>query len=326
MQDWYLMGNSPIYNNGFETDEFVSYAIDGFSELLHDSPLSSKVDICNSDLTVIKTICAIVQNNTAESKLKSTERQILTNIGILETGQYIRYKNRIFLITSLVDDNKFYEKGIMSICNYSINFQNTEGKTFSYPAIFTNTNRIGVENSKLISHSIQQYAVQLKLDNETKLLKIGKRFLCDIDTIEPSAYKIEGRDVLTNNYINEGTVTITLVASEFDPNKDNKELMIADYFEPKDSPSSNDLIIQYAGETELKSGGRFKSFSVTSTDIVTWSLIATEYQLSKIIQEIEGNTIKLKVDDESLIGTSIKLKANALENTGEVLIKITSIF
>ena len=32
--DWYLMDQPPIYNGGFEGEEFFAYAQDGFKEML----------------------------------------------------------------------------------------------------------------------------------------------------------------------------------------------------------------------------------------------------------------------------------------------------
>ena len=115
--DWYLMGKIPTFNSGFETEEFNNYAIDGFDELLADSPISESVSICDANKTIIKTFKAIVNNNTVDNAKKSTERQILTDIGVLQTGDYVMYRNKLFLIISYPDNNGFY---LLSVDSHSI--------------------------------------------------------------------------------------------------------------------------------------------------------------------------------------------------------------
>ena len=65
-KSWYLM-TRPLFNSGFEKEEFEAYAQDGFEELL-DSFLSTDIDLYKTnDLENGETIKAIVENVTSDS-------------------------------------------------------------------------------------------------------------------------------------------------------------------------------------------------------------------------------------------------------------------
>ena len=112
MESWYLMGSLPVFNSGFEQEEFDDYATKGFSELL-DSPISCTVQVYDDVLKTWSDMKCIIQNNSTDSENQTDIRQILSVIGTLEIGMYIKYKNNIWLVISFPDDNKIYDKAIL---------------------------------------------------------------------------------------------------------------------------------------------------------------------------------------------------------------------
>ena len=108
--DWYLMDQPPIYNGGFEGEEFFAYAQDGFKEMLDTTMLCDNVEFINSDFSVITPGKAIIQSVTPDTQLKAEDRQILVPIGTLQTYSYIRFEDEIWIIASEPSNNKFYEK------------------------------------------------------------------------------------------------------------------------------------------------------------------------------------------------------------------------
>ena len=93
--DWYLMDQPPIYNGGFEGEEFFAYAQDGFKEMLDTTMLCDNVEFINSDFSVITPGKAIIQSVTPDTQLKAEDRQILVPIGTLQTYSYIRFEDEI---------------------------------------------------------------------------------------------------------------------------------------------------------------------------------------------------------------------------------------
>ena len=66
--DWYLMDQPPIYNGGFEGEEFFAYAQDGFKEMLDTTMLCDNVEFINSDFSVITPGKAIIQSVTPDTQ------------------------------------------------------------------------------------------------------------------------------------------------------------------------------------------------------------------------------------------------------------------
>lgn len=79
-ESWYLM-SQPLFNSGFEGDEFSAFAQGGFEEIL-ESPLADDIEVYEKTLsaTAVKTR-AIIQGVTADNYNNSVLRQFLCRIG-----------------------------------------------------------------------------------------------------------------------------------------------------------------------------------------------------------------------------------------------------
>ena len=115
--EWYLMSTPYEMTGGFESDDFDNFSQDAFAEAL-DSSLGVEVELYSCDLSESKSIKAIVNGTVQDTKLKALKRQILTQIGTVSAGMYIKYKNRFWLLEGVTDDNSMYEKTEMVLCNY----------------------------------------------------------------------------------------------------------------------------------------------------------------------------------------------------------------
>ena len=103
---WYALTSSNI--SGFEEGNFNGDK-GGFIELIN-SFMGKAVQVYGDMITnTPSTIRAIVQNRTADTPPNADQRQILTQIGTLQCGQYIKFDNRWWLVVSLVDNNMVYE-------------------------------------------------------------------------------------------------------------------------------------------------------------------------------------------------------------------------
>jgi hypothetical protein len=313
-QDWYLLTSSPpVFNSGFEQDEFDNYAVDGFNELLIDSPLPYSVDLCNSDFTVVTPIKAIIQNTTSDSDVNSLERQILAPIGTLQTGKYIRYKNKIWLITGLVDDNKIYEKAVLKFCSNILKWQNSSSTIITRYAVvekpFTS-----LDENNIISTSDKKYNLKIPLDSETQNLFVNKRFLLEKANGVPLAYVLTSFDGVTN----AGILNIGLTQDVYNAETDNAELMIANYFTPTPPPTGT-AQIAFTGSPTIYMGGSYKTLTGVFKDsegiiipdiIPVWTWTSLSSQTDKFdVPTPTGNTFKIRaLFDTSLIGTKVKVE------------------
>ena len=243
-ESWYLIPSKPTYLSGYEKENFDNYASAGLQEILdEDSPISSGVQIINADLTAISEIRAIVQNNTVDGIDKSDERQIIVNIGTLKCGDYIKFENTIWMVSSFVGNNKFYEKGIMIYCNYTIKFQSTTGTILSYPCI-TSGKTYSDDESNIMTLPSNRRSILLPFDEYTVRLRNSENRTCRfyVDKSDsPTPYKIIGDpDTTTYNYGSKGLIYIIVEQDEKNTTVDRPDLGICDYFTPTVIPDPVD--------------------------------------------------------------------------------------
>ena len=235
--EWYLMGSSPVYNSGFEKEEFNMFATDSFNEILETSPISETVQIVNHDVALISEIEAVILNNVADSSQKSKERLLLSTIGTLQCGDYIKFENLIWMITSFVGNNKIYEKAIMELCTYTINFQSPDGSILSYPCIDSTNATVGVEEGKVISTGSAIHTIKLPFDKNTVLLDTDDRFFIDDLTVEkPQVFAISKPNRTEFKYGDKGLIELTMKQGEYNPDTDRKDLGVCNYVEPNTNP------------------------------------------------------------------------------------------
>lgn len=174
-KEWYLL--TPPYNqlSGYEDE-----ALGDFTEVL-DSSIATDVELCNYDLSIVKPIRAIIQNNLQDTKLQSLTRQILVPIGTCKAGMYIKYKNRYWLIVGLVDDNTMYEKAVLALCNWLLTWINTDGKIIQRWASVTSASQHNNGETGMQFYVVRsdQLMIAIPDDDESILIEDGCRFIID---------------------------------------------------------------------------------------------------------------------------------------------------
>jgi hypothetical protein len=322
-----------LYNSGFEKDEFNAYVVDGFNETLNTSPIANSITIYEStNLEYGSEIKAIIQNNTSDIPASTNLRQIIGKREQFNTGNYVLYQDKYWLINSAVGNNQIYAKSTMILCNYDLKFLDSYGQPISRPCVIeitsttSGTKTTGTTNQMELG--ITQFYIKLPFDTQTTLLDRNyddgkeRRLLIDYGTSKPKAYKIELCDRVTY----PGLINLTVTECQGSVN-DNIELMIADYYD-RVSPvpflqyASPTCEISYIDKPLLIVGQGYKKFTaifkdehgeVTPNETPIWNIfIEDETLLPFLISEIDDNYIKIKATDDKLIGKTIKLElANA---------------
>ena len=178
--EWYLMNTNHDMTGGFESDDFDNFAQDAFSEIL-ESSITTKVEVCNYDLSERTPQKVVIQGKVQDTKLNSLSRSILAPIGTLKAGQYIYYKDRYWLIDGFVDDNGFYEKGIMKLCNYLLTWKNQKGKIVQRWANIVSASQYnnGETSNEFTFVRSDQLMVMTPQDDECLLMPHKQRFIID---------------------------------------------------------------------------------------------------------------------------------------------------
>lgn len=344
MKEWYLISHPPNITSGYEDDAISEYAESNFTDVL-ETTFSDSVTLYNSDLSESETVNCIVQGNVADTPLKSIERTILFPIGTSVAGMYVLFDNSYWLLRGIPGNNKMYEKITASLCTFKLRWQNELGNIIErwvYLEDFTRYSS-GVTGNNAITIGDNQYGLYIPIDDETKILKRDTRYAIDFDDAEtPDIYLLTNRKVVLNNYQSSnkgGTIIFTMSYDTFNKETDKlitlpngKSAWICNYHSPTAPPTptppneTTDLTTFISGNTSLKNGFA-RTYSVSFTDVdgnevtdidFSWNVISDFY----VGQVIDGNTIRLQVDDEELIGGSFLLSVNA-NNMAMVEIEIT---
>lgn len=180
-------------------------------------------------------------------------------------GDYIVWDGHYWLVTERDFDDDVYIRGKITQCNYYLTWQNDSGEIIGRWAVVSQVTRYnnGVFEGKIVDNLESTLSVQLVCDSETVRLKREKRFLADVYSEEPYAYKITQRDVLSSYYGESGLVAWAVSQDVFNPETDNAELMIADYWRPS-------VKTEITGDQSCRIG--CESSYVTSAESPLWSI------------------------------------------------------
>lgn len=207
---WYALTSSNI--SGFEEGNFNGDK-GGFVELVN-SFMGKAVQVYGDKITNTPTaVRAIIQNRTADTPPNADQRQILTQIGTLQCGQYIKFDNRWWLVVSLVDNNLVYEKAVIWYCNYTVNFKSPKTNTnVSYPVVTNNATQYnsGVESNKTMTVGSTQRLLFLPYNSETIEVDHDFRLLVDRRLSKPTAFKVTQVDTEQYDYDGYGVLRWTL--------------------------------------------------------------------------------------------------------------------
>ena len=190
-----------------------------------------------------------------------------------------------------------YIRGKITQCNYFLKWQNEKNEIVGRWAVIETVTRYnnGVFEGKFIDNIQSTISAMIGCDDETMKLKRDFRFLADIYSEEPYAFKITQRDVLSKYYGDSGLITWALTQEGFNSETDNTELMIADYRKPAEESTITGADIIYIG--------RSASYTSPLTS-PNWTLI--DAPIDWIVSKNQSCDIMIPVD-LSLAGKSITL-------------------
>lgn len=269
-------------------------------------------------------------------------------------GSIVEWNNAHFIITDTDVEDEIYQSGEMYRCNVYLKWQNEKGEIIGRYGYSEDISQFasGTVDSKVLMSIEQVFVVKFPCDDETVKLRRDKRFLIDISKDKPDAYILTGRNVLSGNWSAEDitgkefsgrdkVLTLTFSQTQLS-DKDNTDLMIADYFDPQNigeqTIKQGSCIISYTGEPAIKVGGSYKTFSVTFVDsdgneintIPQWKLTTLKPEYDKNFKTIiSGNKIKIKAENViSMIGDQVLIEVFNDERTisAQLYAKVVSLY
>lgn len=340
-KSWYRMAR-PLFNSGFEDGEFWAYGQDGFQEVL-DSFLGSDVLIYNKMLHAeTQKVRAIVQNRTSDVYNSTTVRQILCNIGILKCGQYVKHDGGFWLVSTLPDNNRIYEKAVLWKCKHAIRFISPlTGRIVKYPVYSTNSTQYGTGEAEKTHMNVgeDQHLIYIPYNEETILLDDQFRFIMDKRLDKPTVYRITRVDPVSyavgDEHAEDGLIQWAVLEDQFNTEADNLELMVADYYAKKPG-GTEEAPGEHAHITLTDLDGDFKLACGETKQILVQVLDENENLISplqyrleydfvgaaSIVDETDGVIVVQASENSAFVGKQIEIKAINDESGSEAVIAI----
>lgn len=341
-RNWYRM-TQPLFNSGFEDDEFWAYGQDGFQEVLH-SAIGTDVLIYNKTIhTVPQQVRAIIQQKTSDVFNSTTVRQILCNIGILHCGQYVKAEKAVWMISAMPDNNRIYEKAVLWKCKHTIRFLSPiTGNVVEYPVYSTNSTQYGTGVSEKTNMDVgdDQHLIYLPYNEETILLDVDFRFIMDKNRTHPTVYSITRVDPVSfavgDESFEDGLIQWAVQEDQFDEARDSRDFMVADYVKvapgsTKEEPGTDaSLVLTDMDGDFLVAVGEQKRIQVDCVDASGNTVSPFTYRLeydfsngeAEVIDDTDGVITLQASSDRLFVGKQIELRVVSDVLGSEATIKL----
>jgi hypothetical protein len=268
----------------------------------------------------------------------------------IRVGAYVQIMNEMdepewWLIVHLDDRTQFRQFSILK-CTWTYKWVSMiGGKRVIYQCLGAPRKQNSYNSGVWLDYTTQtvenQEVLWLPTNDDTKTILYDTKFLKSSTGRYPplkwTITKIE--DTAT-----DGISKFTLAQTQFDPAKDNAELMVADYYqsyiepeitEIEETPTFSDLEIVYSGKPVVRAGGGYKKLTLKSrvddklvdvVEDVKWDVNFTDGDLSKLECSMADNIFKVKcINDYSLIGKTFTVTATSKHSSTSLIVEVISL-
>lgn len=241
----------------------------------------------------------------------------------IEVGDYIydEEENTYWICTESFHVDNIHYEGKFTQCNWSLRWQRPDGTILEYPCLDLNSTQYnsGESGNNTLKLGSAQHMEKVQANSDTISLASPQRFYVSRDNSIP--YVITQNDTTASNY-GKGICNITVTQDVRREDKDRPDLGICDYIDPSSplppTPSepneTTDLRCVISGNTDLRNGYNrtyMAKIQDKNGNDISWDNSSYIWRVLSdflVEQTITGNKIKLKVSDESLIGSSFLLQ------------------
>lgn len=268
----------------------------------------------------------------------------------IRVGSYVQIYNEQdeeewWLIVHEDDRTQFHQFSILK-CTWTFKWvSKINGKRVVYECLGAPRKQNSYNSGVWLDYTTQtvenQEVMWLPTNDDTKTIQYDTKFLKSSPGRYPALKwtitKIE--DTATN-----GISKFTMAQTQFDPIKDNCDLMIADYWEnyvepettkeSKETPIVSNVEIVYSGSPVVRAGGSYKKFTLKQSndgeleDVsgdIEW-VIDFNGNESKLTCIQQDNVFKVKCEsDYSLIGKTFTITAYSISGSNSIIVEVTSL-
>ena len=267
----------------------------------------------------------------------------------IKVGSYVSIPNELdepewWLIWHIDDRPQFRQCSILK-CLYVYRWiSNKDGRRIIHEALGCPRNQSSYNSGVWLDYTTQvvenQHIMVIPTNDDSKTVGYDTKFLIsEPGRYPPIAWKVSKIAPSLNGDITKFTMT----QEQFDPSRDNAELMIGNYYdgvvapevlEAEEVPTPSDLEITYSNSPAVKAGGGYKKFSlkecvdsklVDVTEDVEWSVDFGGNE-EKLELSVQDNILKVKCkNDYSLIGKTFIITATTEYSSKSLVVEVTSL-
>lgn len=267
----------------------------------------------------------------------------------IRVGSYVQIKNEMdepewWLIVHYDDRLQFRQFSILK-CTWIYKWVSAvSGKRVIYQCLGAPRKQNSYNSGVWLDYTTQtvenQEVMWLPTNDDTKTIIYDTKFLKSSNGRCPplrwTITKIEDTAI-------DGISKFTLAQDQFDPVKDNVELMIANYYESyvepempelEETPTVSDLEIIYSGSPAVRAGGGYKKFTLKAringelVDAmgVEWSVEFSDGGLDKLEYYALDNVFKVKcLPFYDLVGKTFTITAKSKYSSKSLVVEVISL-
>ena len=282
----------------------------------------------------------------------------------IKVGSYVQIMNEMdepewWLIWHFDDRNQFRQYSIVKCTNIYRWLSLKDGKRVIHECLGCPRNQSSYNSGVWLDYTTQvienQHILVMPTNDDSKTITYDTKFLIsEPGRYPPLAWKVSKVAPSLNGDITKFTMT----QEQFDPSRDNAELMIANYNEYVVNPQPSefektttisDLEIVYSGSAVVKAGGGYKKFClqkyidgslVDVTDKIQWCIDGVSVNQEDVDKYVVGfggtdnllacsmkdNIFKVKcTNDYSLIGSTFTITATTEHNSKSLVVEVASL-
>lgn len=218
--------------------------------------------------------------------------------------------------------------GTVRQCNHLFRWQNATGTIIErWGVLDAGSYSTSVQDEDELTILDKRYKIYLPKDEETEKLYIDKRIATEVSYDKNGkqilvVYQITGRDGISSSY-GEGGHLLMLNAhssGDYDPTRDNLELMICDYFEPSEPVVPDEETGAYctiSGRAELRAGFGSRNYVASFVDgngsvvegiAPVWDVAVPEDYAGMVAFAVNDGVLSLTAYDDA-VGATITVTA-----------------
>ena len=268
----------------------------------------------------------------------------------IKVGSYVQIRNEMdepewWLIVHYDDRTQFRQYSILK-CLWTYKWvSHKDGKRVVYQCLGAPRKQNSYNSGEWLDYTFQivenQHVAMMPSNDDANTIGYETKFLISNEgRYPPLAWNVSK----VQPSLNGSVTSFTMTQEQFNPAKDNADLMIADYWdnavepevlETEEIPTFSDLEIVYSGKPAVRAGGGYKKFTLKArvdgklvdvTDDVDWSIDFSNDDPGKLESSVTGSVFKVKcTNDYSLIGKTFTIVATSKHSSTSLVCEVISL-